>query len=75
MEALSVEDAFSSLLLLCTVLELVLSSHLENAKEGGSNPKLEIHGDTTKSLFVTLLSSQGKIALPEKMLAALVGSA
>lgn len=35
----------------------------------------EIHGDTTKSLFVTLLSSQGKIALPEKMLAALVGSA
>lgn len=40
MEALSVEDAFSSLLLLCTVLELVLSSHLENAKEGGSNSKL-----------------------------------
>lgn len=34
MEALSVEDAFSSLLLLCTVLKLVLSSHLENAKEG-----------------------------------------
>lgn len=40
MEALSVEDAFSSLLLLCTVLELVLSSHPENAKEGGSNPRL-----------------------------------
>lgn len=35
----------------------------------------EIHGDTMKSLFVTLLSSQGKIALPEEMLAALVGSA
>jgi hypothetical protein len=40
MGALLVKDAFSGLLLLCTVLELVLSSHLENAKESGSNPKL-----------------------------------